>query len=456
MLEISCCHRLKDAEAFREAINALNLASSKPDPFSTFEFYEHYVGVAERFRSQVDFRLWLLLAFDDGRLLGYLALRQRTRRVLGLRSVKLDLLGAYTAGRPHLVCLPQNAATVSAAMYAYLLRREADWSLLEFPQQDAASVLLPPPAAANAGLFRLRSWENPPHGPIPLGGTDSLAEYFAALSHKMRSNVSRQMRNLMAAGEVELLSSSDPQTVDALYALYRSIEPYSWKAKAGAHIGRNPQSIAYYLGLMGSQRPMHIIIQVLLLDGVPVAGLINSAFDQGLYALEIVFDDRYADLAPGSAMLLFGVRLAIESGCEFYDLLWGFAYNKHRWQADMQETSCVQIYRVDRPYFWHRVVGDWLRRWLPRADTVGRSRFNPLRRLAGRMSIGSPALSPTAATRADTDEMLAAVLRGCGEFLSASQLSELLPFPTVAADQHPDAQSRRHRAYVRSLAESAQ
>lgn len=452
MLEIRCHHRLADAAPFRQAINALNLVSSPPDPFSTFEFYEHYVDVAERFSGNVDFRPWLLLAFDGDRLVGYLALKQHTRRVLGLRSVKLDLLAAYIAGRPHLVSLPMFAATVRAAMYSYLLSRRAEWSLLEFPQQDAASILSPPPAAASSGLFRLRSWTTPPHGPIPLHGIDSIAGYFASLSTKMRSNVSRQMRKLMAAGEVELLASSDPRTVDALYALYRSIEPYSWKARAGAHIGRDRQSLAYYQRLIESQRPMRIVIQVLLLDGVPVAGLISGAFDKGLYALEMVFDDRFAHLAPGSAMMLFGMRLAIDGGFEFYDLLWGFDYYKSRWRARISETECVQIYRIDRPYFWRRVAGDWMRRWAP-PNADGHALFNSLRRSAGTTDIVLPSGSSTEAARAGTGKLVAAVLGGRGEFLTATQLAELLPFATKAAGNPPASQSRRNRTHAPSQSE---
>lgn len=56
---------------------------------------------------------------------------------------------------------------------------------------------------------------------------------------------------------------------------------------------------------------------------MPISGLISvlisGAFDKGLYALDLVYDERYARLATGSAMMLLAVRLAIKGGFEFLD-----------------------------------------------------------------------------------------------------------------------------------------
>lgn len=439
MIEVRCLHHLAEAEPFRQAINALNLASSRPDPFSTFEFYDNYLRNAEQYPVNECMRLWLLLAFNGEELVGYLALKQCTHRILGLRAVKLDLLTAYAANRPHLVTQPERAPAISAAIYTYLLSRKREWSLLEFQQQDAASALLPPPTEAVSGSCRLQSWPNLAHWSITLR-SHSVADYFASLSKKFRSNVSRQMRSLMAAGAVQVLTSSDPQTVAVLFTLYRSIEPHSWKSHAGSDLCLTRRPSAYYRGLMSASQPMRIVIQVLLLDGVPVAGLICGSFDKGLYALDIVYDERFAELAPGSAILLLGMRQAIEGGFEFFDLLRGFGYYKARWQATMTETETLQIYRVGTPYFWRRMLGDLQRRWFSKAAVVDDVLFNPARRQADETDP-----SPARAIPVDADAqehtnaaaLIAEVLRGRGEFLSATQLAALLPFVTrTAADNH--------------------
>lgn len=429
MIEIRCCHALSEAAPYRSAINALNLASPRPDPFSTFEFYDNHLRHAADAPGQEPARLWLLLAFEDGALVGYAALKQSRQRVLGLRAVKLDWLTAHRVDRPHLVVRAGQAGPVAAALYAYLLRRSNEWSLLEFQQQEPASPLLSPPAAAHSGGCRLRQWPNQANGTIAVRWT-STAGYFAALSKKSRSNVSRQMRSLLAAGEVQVLTSSDPPSLAALFALYRGIEPHSWKAHADAAIGRDRQSLDYFHGLMDPAQPMQLVIQVLLLDGTPIAGLISGAFDRGLYALHIVHDERRAGLAPGSAILLMGVRLAIEGGYRFFNLLRGSGYYKERWLAEMSETRSVQIYRIARPFFWHRVVGDARRRWSGPAADHAPLLFNPARRGLDRVGREIAAPVDDAGARARHAALVAEVRRGRGEFLSAAQLAAVLPFAT--------------------------
>lgn len=422
MIEIRCCHALADAAPLRDAINALNLASARPDPFSTFEYYENHLRHAHGFEAGGGAQLWLLLAYEGGELAGYAALKRCTHRVLGRRAVKLDWLTAHAADRPHLVARPARAVAIGAAIYAYLLDRRHQWSLLEFQQQEADSPLRPP-VEARSGACRLRHWPNAANGTIALGWT-SIAGYFAALSKKARSNVSRQLRSLLAAGDVQLLTSSDPRALEALFALYRDIEAHSWKAQADPLPGGDPP-LAHRAALLDPAQPMRLVIQVLMLDGAPIAALISGSFATGLYALHAVYDERLSGLAPGSAMLLMGVRLAIEGRYEFFNLLRGSGYYKTRWLARMSETQSLQIYRAGSPFHWRRVLGDLARR-VTAPVARGAIRFNPARRDHPAARQCAPAPSP--GERARYAALAAEARCAPGEFLSAAQLAAALPF----------------------------
>lgn len=441
MIEVRCCHSMAAAEPYREAIDALNLASIRPDPFSTFEFYEHCLQEASRDIGFGNLRLWFVLAFSGSELVGYAALKQCTHLVLGVPAVKLDWLTAYVVGRPHLVSAAQQSGAVEAAVLAYLLGRKREWSLLEFQQQDADSALQPPVPAIGASDLVQQSWPTGACWRVPVRGR-SLAAYFATLSKKSRSNVSRQMRSLMAAGELRLLSSADPATVVALFGLYQHIESQSWKVRAGAGIAQDRRSLSYYRRLLACDQPMLIVVQILLLDGVPISGLICGAFDRGLYALDIVYDERYARLAPGSATMLLAIRLAIEGGFEFLDLMRGFGYYKSRWLAEGSETRSLQIYRRGSPFHWHRRFGDGLRQWSGKVPLPDRPQFNATRREALE-SLDAPPAAVAPAVTADPDQralyahLVDSVMAGCGEFLDATQLSRLLPFPTGPGSTMP-------------------
>lgn len=420
MIEIRCCHTLEDAEPWRAAMNALNLASARPDPFSTFEFYRHHLRQAPPRRQQ----LWLLLAFDTGRLVGYAALRRCPQWLLGWPWTKLEWLTAHDTDRPHLVARPADTAAVAAAIYDYLLSRAPEWDLLEFQQQEEGSPLAPPASLGKA--FRTRQWPNLPNGTIPIRWA-GLTEYFAALSPKPRSNIGRQMRNLMGAGEVVALASSDPGALKPLFELYRGIEPQSWKSRAHADTGHDARSLQYWTSLMEEGQPMKIRIQLVLLDGAPVSGLICGIFGRTVYALHIVHDERLARLGPGSAVLLMGLRHAIEGGFATFDLLRGSAYYKTRWLAEMTDTHSLQLYHARSPVYWRRALGDSLRRLIQPLRPHLPPLFNPLRRRVARTTDGAAYLQWASRRKSDHALLVAHARALPGEFLTSRQLRDALP-----------------------------
>ncbi len=431
MIEVHCHHDLETAAPFRAAINALNLAAARPDPFCTYEFIAHRLRIDSGRHPGATPRLWLLLAFEGGELVGYLPMKQRSDRVLGLRTSRLGLLTAHVADRPQLVARRDCEVAVSAACYAYLFDRRSEWGLLEFEQQDAQSPLLAPPDRAVGGAFRSRQWPNAANGVITVQW-DSLQDYWAALSRKFRSNVGRQARALLSVGAAELLVSADPRALPAMFELYLGIESRSWKLHADAAISGDRRSMEHYVGLMDATQPMRLAILLLLVDGIPVAGMICGRFERGLHALHIVYDARLARLAPGSLALLLCMRMAIAEGYEYVNLLRGSGYYKMRWLAQMTPTHSVQVYRIASPLFWRRVIGDLWRGWRRRDVTPDAIGFNPARRAvapAGGSSDGSllaPALPRGFAERC---AVLVASVRACDcEFLPAGALATAMPF----------------------------
>ncbi len=435
MIEVRCFDSLKEAAYLRDEINALNRNCARPDPFSSFEFFEAFLQHNEVNPPGRDgMKLWFLAAFDANRLVGYLALKQQEHRVMGLRASKLDFLVTHDADRPQLVARPENARAASEAFYAYLLKRKREWTFLEFRQQDAASHLFPPPVTVDLHGYAVRQWPSMDNGTIPIHGL-TLDAYFKSFSKRFRSNVSRQMRSLLAAGDVEYVASSDPAVTPALFELYRSVERRSWKSLPGVAIGRHPQWAGYFTDLLDARQPMRVSIHLVFLDGIPVAGLITGAFEQGLYALHIVFDQSFSRLAPGSAVLLMGMRQAIDGRYDFFNLLSGFGYFKARWRAQMSVTRNAQIYRIGTPFFWRRLVGDLKRRVYPLAEGHHAWLSNPARRQVMEKGTeaadaAAPGARSTAGERQRVTALIARACQGRSEYLSSSGLAAVLPFTT--------------------------
>lgn len=434
MIEVRCFSSLEEAGSLRKDINALNMASVQPDPFSTFEFFENYFYNDEDFPAGQGMRLWFLTAFLDKNLVGYVVLKQVTRNVLGIPTSALGFFVTHDTDRPHLVAKKEHQTQVSEAFYSYLLARKHEWSLLEFQQQDSRSALFPSPASVNLKGYLVRQWPSLENGTLHMRW-NKLHSFLKDLSPKSRSNITRQMRKLLADGEVQYLVSSDPAVTPILFELYRRIELHSWKTQAKANIGRHPHRITYFKGLLDARQPMCISIHIFLFNGIPVAGLINGAFMQGLYALNIIYDDRFNKLAPGSAAFLMGIRQAIEGQYTFYNLLSGFGYYKLRWLADLTETHVVQIYRKGGLLFWHRILGDFKRRLLSAKPKQGPVLYNPTRRNVAQQNVRLlyDKNSELIVSVEERDHVNALIrkARKCGsEFFSAEELSALMPFET--------------------------
>jgi Acetyltransferase (GNAT) domain len=440
LISVRCFESLPEAAHLREQVNALNRRSAQPDPFSTFEFFENYLLHDDTLPPGGSLHLWFLAAFRAEQLVGYLVLKRVTRGTWLARFATLSFLVTHNTDRPHLVACAEDLHDTSAAIYNHLLGRRREWALLELHQQDASSPLFPPPTAADLSGHWVSQWPSLPNCTIHVRWT-TLRDYVEALDKKFRSNLGRQMRHLLAAGRLELLSSSDPLATPALLGLYRGIEPRSWKSLADASIGAHPQRIAYFEGLLQAHQPMRVSIQILLLDGVPIAGLVNGSFANGLYALHIVYDEAFSRFTPGSAMLLLGMRQAIDGGCAFFNLLSGFDYYKARWLAQASDTRIAQIYRVGTLPHWHRKLGDWKRALFPAHADPLRALFNPLRRKIGRRQQASggldnsPAVAIAPAQRLEWIELIAAVRRNPGDSLSTAALAAVLQIETQAASR---------------------
>lgn len=439
---VHCFESLEDAAFLREEVNALNRSSARPDPFSTFEFLENFRRWGRFEPGAAAGQLWFLAAFERGRLIGYLALERAARNILGLPSPVLGFLVAHHTDRPHVVALPGDLADVGAAFCRYLMGRGREWSLLEFHQQDDAMALTSVPRDVDLEGYSLRQWPSLENCTIAIGWR-SLPEYAASLSKKFRANLRRQMRALLAAGDVQLIGSSDAAVTPALFELYQCVDAQSWKSQAKVNIARHPGQVAYFKSLLEAGQPMRISIQILLLDGRPIGGLISGIFERGLYALDLSYDGRYGRLAPGSAMLLMGVRQAIDRRCAFFNLLSGSSHYKVLWQAKVTRTRVVQIYRLGRRPYWRRLIGDGIRWVLRRHEHALPVRFNPLRRKthergAGHLPDRVEATGPeaNAAGRGRIDALIARARAraraGQSECLSHAELAALLALDSAS------------------------
>src|SRR5262249_27830065 len=221
-------------------------------------------------------------AFVSDRLVGDLALKLVALRVLGVRTFKLEVLATDGNDRRRVVSRPEDLGLVTEAFYNFVIGKKGGWSFFYLGVQDGKSSLFPAAVTVDFKGYLVRSRTVQANRTISIRWS-TLGEYFKALSRGSRSNVRRQMRKILAAGDVEFIESSDPITTPAVLELYRKIEPYSWKSRSNEIIGPDPRRVEYFNGLLDPRQPMRVSIHVLLLDKLPIAGVILGGFEEGLY-----------------------------------------------------------------------------------------------------------------------------------------------------------------------------
>jgi CelD/BcsL family acetyltransferase involved in cellulose biosynthesis len=407
-VSVRCLTQLDELRPFREALDALNGQSRAPDAFATFAFYQSYLA----HHPQTEMRF--LTAWEGDRPLGHLALRRTCERFWGTQHPKLEFLAARDVDAPRMVCRPEDEARCAQGFYRYLLARDQDWSMVELRQQYPDSPMLRIPAGVDSRGHRLRLFASKENATIPVSRFSSLAAFHRACSKKHRNNMSRSVRQLLDAGRVQHVSSDDPSATPALLDLYATIEGRSWKRE---------ERSAFFRGLLAPAQPLRISIELILLDDVPIAGLINGAFGRTLYALQIVHDEAFAELSPGTAALMLGVRRAIEGGFANYNLLSGFAYYKTRWLAELRPSQSVQIFRLRSAHDFKAHLGE-LRRGIVAAPPS--HKFNVTKREIP----SAPGRAVNPAERARIASLLGTIPRDRSVWLDADDLRRIMPFET--------------------------
>lgn len=437
-LDVRVFESLQTCAPIRADMARVNDASPRPCPFSTLEFLANHVehnGIAP---GCADARPLMLTAFRGGELVGYLPLCRVRDRVLGRAREKITYLVKHDLDRPHLVARQDDQAACAEAFYRNLVESERDWTFLELDQQDEGSPLYPlPPSVDTDGLY-LRLFESTSNATIAIPYA-TLADYFRALSKKMRSNVGRGARRLFDAGDVQIVASSGAAMGDGWLDLYRSIEERSWKSGIDWVVGSDPRRIAYFRGLMSPGQPMGIRFILLVSGGVPIAGIINGRFGGGMHALQIAYDEGFRELDPGGMMLLVSMKQAIEERCAYYDLLSGYGYFKERWLARITPSRNVQLFRRGSLHHLKAIGGEYRRHLLGLVDPQAGAKKNLAKaaKVAGEGAAeeeggGRGAADPgsAAAGRAEAARMLAE-LRGSGaamQIMGKDELMAAMPF----------------------------
>lgn len=196
----------------------------------------------------------------------------------------------------------------------------------------------------------------------------SFERYLAGRSAKFRNYLRRKTRDLQKLGRVEIRRAGHDVAVEQAYQDLLLVEQRSWKHAHGTAISAVPRQGEFYRRLCeGMARCRRLHLQLLYLDGRPVAYDLGVTSSNRFWYLKTSFDERLRSASPSTVLRARLIETLIAEGCRGLD----FPAEPYRWEA--QWASELR---------WHTsliVFNRSLRGRVLRAALAARARVRPAR-----------------------------------------------------------------------------
>ncbi len=307
------------------------------DPSGTFFQTPDYLKLYwEEFGEEPEH---LLLAFaeeDDGSQVGAVAFEQvgETLRFLGGTEVT-DYMGP--------VGLPGAQEAFAKELWAALSTRNG-WVVADLrglPEDRPWLGLLRIAAEARGLVVEETEDQNGVAPFLPLPHTWD--GYLEALPAKLRHEIRRKAKKLEAEAGPYTIRTADHATVRPMLDRFVELHRMSEGPKG---VFMQPGMEIFFRRLGEAFLPAGVFrLSMIEVGGELAAGTIGFAFD-GTYSLyNSAFDRAWGNLAPGMVLVGEDIRLAIEDGCEAFDLLKGDYRYKYRFGAHPRSVRRLSVTR---------------------------------------------------------------------------------------------------------------
>lgn len=215
--------------------------------------------------------------------------------------------------------------------------------------------------AAEAGwLFRpVRTYQRPM---LERSHADFETHARATLTRKRAKEIRRIQKRLEELGTLRFERVRDTACVPELIEVFLALEHAGWKGAAGTSFRSDPEHERFLVEALkpDSDSAVEIVIDVLTLNGRPIAILINLVVGRLTVTPKIAIDETFRKFGPGVLLEYFATRAFYQEG------LWDRVDS-----AAMTEKSIVEdLWSVHYP------IADML---LARNDFAGRAALSVLR-----------------------------------------------------------------------------
>ena len=294
------------------------------DPAGTFFHTPQFLKLYWEEFLEGQEQLVLAFAEEDGSQVGAVAFERSGARLRFLGGTEVtDYMGP--------VAFPDAAGGFAKELLAALERRD-DWTeadLRGLPEDRPWLERLAESAAAQG--FRVEVADDT-NGIAPfLRLPGSYDEYLNALPAKLRHEIRRKARKLEAEAGPYRICLAHPHTLAEYLDRFVELHKQSDGPK-GVFLQSGMEIFFRRLGEEFLRRGM-FSLAFLEVGGQKVAGTVGFRFEGISYLYNSAFDRSWRHLSPGMVLVAEDIRIAIEGGCNGFDMLKGEYDYKYRFGA---------------------------------------------------------------------------------------------------------------------------
>jgi len=161
------------------------------------------------------------------------------------------------------------------------------------------------------------------------GGWDA---YLASRPRHLRHELTRKRKRLDLEWDAKWIGVADAAGVERAMTDVLRIERNSWKDREGTSLVSEPSAAAFYNRVARSCAPRGWWrVELLYLDGQPVAHLLAAVYRGTYYALKTSYDEAYRAWSPGIVLFQHVIHSAFEEGLATFD----FLGEEARWKDEL-------------------------------------------------------------------------------------------------------------------------
>jgi len=337
-----------DISAFEETWERLYAAPDN-EPSTSFE----WTSALLRHHVKRDDRVVLLRATRESDPVALLPLVARSVKLFGFPVVKLFPIAEQN--NTHSDCLANTLDEEILGVLIDALRRlNLRWDVFQM-----SNLLEDHPITRHLdGVAELRQGRASYY--LPLG--PSYDEYLAARSAKFRNHLKRTEKRLEGSHNVQVVEMSAPGNVEQGFVMLLDVERGSWKHAHGTAISAIERQMGFYGDLCrGAAAHGRLRLQLLMLDGVPVAYNLGYVKDGCYFYLKTSYVERHKPLGVATYLRARLIEGLIASGIRTMD----FPAEPYEWERQWTEGvrwhKVLTVYR-STPAGYGLFVADRLRR----------------------------------------------------------------------------------------------